>query len=82
VTAPTDLGAWAHHATSRVEDLTFMADHGETTTGAAQRLGLSSDALERWCHRHQLAGLLARLVANAHQPGRLPTGHVANRLVN
>lgn len=29
-----------------------MAQTGETADGAAERLGVSYDALEKWAHRH------------------------------
>jgi hypothetical protein len=73
---PTDLGVWARRQAARLEDLTFMADHGETHIGAAERIGMTVDALDRWCHRHD-AKVWNRLVANQHKPGYLPAGTVA-----
>lgn len=37
---------------ARIEDVQWMADTGETLSGAARRLGLSVDAFERWLHRN------------------------------
>lgn len=48
----------------RAEDLAFMATWGETPDGAAARLSLSRDTLERWCQRKNLNDLWAALVAN------------------
>lgn len=53
----------------RLEDLQFMAATGETATGAATRLGISLDALEKWCDRHGHRTLLNQLIANDHIPG-------------
>ena len=39
----------ARRAAERREDLDWMARAGETTEGAARRLGVSLDGLERWC---------------------------------
>lgn len=40
------------HADARAEDLAWMAETGETVTGAAKRLGISKETLEKWCARH------------------------------
>ena len=53
----------------RLEDLTFLADTGESLTGAASRLGLTTDALEKWCRTHGHQHLHARLTANTRTPG-------------
>lgn len=37
---------------ARLEDLMFLVDTGETTEGAARRLGCTIDTLQRWCYRH------------------------------
>lgn len=42
----------AQQAAERREDLAWMAATGETTEGAAARLGITADALERWCLKH------------------------------
>lgn len=42
----------AQRAAERREDLDWMARTGETTEGAAHRLGISTEALERWCLKH------------------------------
>lgn len=51
---------------ARAEDLQWMADTGETPTGAAARLGLTVDGLEKWCKNHGLHQVLDRLRTN-HQ---------------
>lgn len=45
---------------ARHEDLQFMADTGEGLTGAAQRLGMTRTALEKWLSNNDKA-LLQRL---------------------
>lgn len=47
---------------ARREDLTWLADTGESLTGAAQRLGMRPGSLETWCRRHA-PDLLQRLLA-------------------
>lgn len=60
---------WSNHLnTNRAEDLEWMASTGETTEGAARRLGISIDALEKWCDRQQRRDLLQRLAANTSRP--------------
>ena len=51
----------AHDA--RLEDLAWMAAHGETHHGAAKRLGISTNALQAWCRKHA-PKLWAALVRN------------------
>jgi transposase-like protein len=36
----------------RLEDCQWMAEHGESLTGAAQRLGIGRDGLEVWLRKH------------------------------
>ncbi len=36
----------------RAEDVRWMAETGESASGAARRLGLSFKALEKWSRRH------------------------------
>lgn len=50
----------------RIEDLTFMADCGETLEGAAPRLGLTESGLEKW-GRDNCPELLARLRRNGER---------------
>lgn len=57
-----------HLMAQRLEDLRFMAAHGETHVGAAERLGLKIDALQAWCSDNDRT-VWARLVANSHAPG-------------
>lgn len=40
------------HNRARLEDLRWMTETGENTTGAARRLGISTQALEKWCRTH------------------------------
>ena len=49
----------------RIEDLEFMAVHGETLEGAAARLGMRAVSLETWLTRAHRAHLLRALSANA-----------------
>lgn len=62
--SPQPAGWSAHTNAARAEDLDWMARTGETTTGAARRLGLRLEALEKWCDRHQRRDLWNRLQAN------------------
>lgn len=55
--------------TTRAEDLTFMADTGETHVRAAARLGINLDALEKWCRDNGHRPTWRRLVANSHALG-------------
>ncbi|MGI8682049.1 MAG: hypothetical protein ACR2JO_07955 [Mycobacteriales bacterium] len=50
---------------ARIEDLTWMAETGETVAGAAHRLGFSADALNSWCRDHGRRDLYRRLTANS-----------------
>lgn len=36
----------------RLEDCQWMAEHGESLSGAARRLGISRDALDTWLSNH------------------------------
>lgn len=47
-----------HHA--RTENVRFLAATGENLSGAAKRLGLRPEALDKWCRRW---GLMAELDA-------------------
>lgn len=58
---------------SRLEDLTWMADTGESAVGAAARLGITRDALEKWCHNNDHDELYARL----HRRDPVAVGQVA-----
>ena len=49
----------------RIEDLEWMAAHGETLEGAAARLGMRAVSLETWLTRAHRAHLLRALSANA-----------------
>lgn len=37
---------------ARLEDLAWLARTGETTIGAAERIGLEPNSLERWCDKN------------------------------
>lgn len=41
----------AQRNANRLEDVRWMAETGESLTGAARRLGITRDALEQWCRR-------------------------------
>lgn len=47
-----------HH---RAEDLRWMAETGESLTGAAKRIGMSRESLERWMREHGMRPELAVL---------------------
>ena len=49
----------------RIEDLEFMAAHGETLEGAAGRLGMRAASLETWLLHSRRPALVRALVANA-----------------
>ena len=49
----------------RIEDLEFMAVHGETLEGAAARLGMRAASLETWLLRSRRPALVRALVGNA-----------------
>lgn len=49
----------------RIEDLEFMAVHGETLEGAAGRLGMRAASLETWLLRSHRPALVRALCANA-----------------
>lgn len=36
----------------RIEDCRWMADHGETLSGAARRIGIGRSALDAWLRNH------------------------------
>ena len=49
----------------RIEDLEFMAVHGETLEGAAGRLGMRAASLETWLLHSRRPALVRALCANA-----------------
>lgn len=61
--------------TARAEDLRWFAETGETLAGAAERLGLTTDGIEKWCGNHGARDVLERLRAN-EPGGRVRQGHV------
>lgn len=63
VRARRAMASSAFHAkrAALVEDLTYMAEHGEGLSGAARRCGKSFDALRQYLHRNGHSDLLATL---------------------
>lgn len=53
-TGPVDHAA-------RAEDVRWMVETGENLTGAAKRLGISTDGVEKWCVLHGMHPELERL---------------------
>lgn len=49
---------------ARAEDLDWMVRTGETTEGAAGRIGISWDGLQRWCQREARTDLWRGLRTN------------------
>jgi len=49
-------------ARDRCEDIKWMADNGESATGAAARLGISRENLENQCRRYGLTEQWHRLM--------------------
>jgi hypothetical protein len=39
---------------ARAEDIRWFVDTGENLTGAARRLGISTDGVEKWCREHNM----------------------------
>lgn len=62
---------------ARRADLTYMAEHGETREGAAGRLNVSREALEKWCRHNGCADLWHALGANETRLGHVARGRVA-----
>lgn len=60
------IGRRAQAHADRLEDLTFMTECGETFEGAAKRLGLTENALEKWT-REYAPELLDRLRRNGER---------------
>lgn len=48
----------------RLEDVAFMAAHGESLSGAARRLGIGASALEAWLRRNGAPHLTDALRVN------------------
>lgn len=61
-------GAYERANDARREDLAWLADTGETTHGAAARIGVNRDALYAWCHEHA-PEVWDQLLNNEHTPG-------------
>ena len=59
--AAAALRAQHRYTDARAEDLAWMVETGETLTGAAKRLGISTATLEKWCQRHGHHDLLHKL---------------------
>lgn len=73
---------WSDHLHSeRARDLEWMAETGETYERAAERLGITPAALEKWGRDQKQLPLLARLRANGDRLGAgARAGRVAVRL--
>lgn len=59
-----NLARAAARRDNRIEDLRFMADHGESLIGAAERLEIRPTSLEKFLQRNDEAHLLGRLLRN------------------
>lgn len=69
----------ARAALPRIEDLRWMAAHGESAQGAAARLGITkAEALRRWCVRHDIEDVWRTL--RARDPLDLDPGRQIQRL--
>jgi hypothetical protein len=66
-------------AEARAEDLAWMADTGETVTGAAKRLGISVETLEKWCARHGQMAVYRRLASHEDVPTWRPSSYDRRR---
>lgn len=53
---------------ARLEDLQWMHDTGETAEGAAARLGISLNALDKWCVRHDASHLFRTMRHRSSSP--------------
>lgn len=62
------LDAFHLRARARIEDLEWMATTGENFFGAAKRLGITPEALRRFCERQNRYDLVQ--VLNAKNPRR------------
>lgn len=54
---------------SRLEDLQWMDAGLENASGAARRLGITIEALEKWCARHGHVDIWGRLCAREPSMG-------------
>lgn len=73
--APAMHAANKSQTQARAEDLAWMAAHGETVNGAADRLGINRKSLEKWCHRNT-PELWRQLVANEATDARVRRGAI------
>lgn len=55
----------------RLEDVRWMAETGENLDGAAQRLGMTVEALEKWCARHDKEALTTLIAARPRDHNRV-----------
>lgn len=46
---------------ARAEDIRWLAETGESLTGAARRLGITPTGLEKYCQRHGLDDAARRM---------------------
>lgn len=61
----------------RIEDLRWMADHGESLIGAASRLDITESALEHFLVRHECRDLLAVFISHNPRDHNSPANRVA-----
>lgn len=58
----------------RAEDVRWMAETGECLSGAAARLGMTTDALEVWGRRHDRASLALLIAREPKDHNRIISG--------
>lgn len=56
----------------RLEDVTWMHEGGENLTGAAKRLGISTEALRVWLRRHSTELGLSLAAREPRDPNQRP----------
>lgn len=61
-------------ARARLEDVRWFVETGENAEGAAARLGIKVDALEKWCSRHARDEWVVLLARNPHDPNAQSRG--------
>lgn len=57
---------------ARLEDLAYMAETGESLTGAAHRLGITPSGLEVWARRRAPDLLPVLRARDPHDPNQRP----------
>jgi hypothetical protein len=61
----------------RAENIRWFTETGESLSGAARRLGISTDGVEKWCQLHGMRAELERL--RAREPYLPADRHEVNR---